>query len=79
MRIKLNTLSCVEECGIKSYLNINVTGSKYERLLFIANVNGLYTNGKKYVHFRGSNSQLSSEEVTNPAYLVFGDLRYVLY
>ncbi len=77
LTIKLQTISCVEELGVRSYLNINVSGSKYEQLLYIANVKGIFTNGKKYVHFRGSNSQLSSEEVTNPAYLVFGDLQYI--
>lgn len=79
MDINLELLSCVEEYGIMSRINSTVSCSSYYKLLYTAYVKGMYTNGKKYVHFRGSKSEISSNKVTYPAYLIFGDLSNFIY
>ena len=61
-----------QETFFKALKNINAFDASQNILAW------LFTISKnEYYSYLRKNSRLSSEEVTNPAYLVFGDLQYI--
>ena len=68
----IKLLTCVGKDVIKTSYNINTSASELTIPILNAEIDALFVSKKKYVHFRGSNSSISTSNVNNVS-IVFGD------